>query len=265
MHRCAPVRFVCKTASQSSFFMRRARPSRVTAALFTRMSKRPNFSNTCLKPAFTWSASATSILTANASPSAALISLTSSANFSSLRAATATFAPASANAVAVSRPMPCDAPVTNATLSFRLNIRLYFPLYSEFNSPVAHRCPAEPAPDLKLESNCANRAASNNPGQAGLPMLSRVGFGTGDLVERGRQTLFVFNVQRGHGSFDLPEQSGQHPPWPHFHERVYALIDQEANGLFPAHGHGDLPDQRVLGLRAGVFSIRVHIGDQRHA
>ena len=30
---------------------------------------------------------------------------------------------ASASAIAVSRPMPCDAPVTRATLSFRLNIK----------------------------------------------------------------------------------------------------------------------------------------------
>ena len=121
MQRCAPVKFVFRTASQSSCFMRIDRPSRVIAALFTRMSRRPNFSITCLNPAFTCSASATSIFTAMAVPPAASISVTSVASFSSLRAATATFAPAWTRASAVSLPMPCEAPVTIATLSFRLN------------------------------------------------------------------------------------------------------------------------------------------------
>src|SRR6266571_1602719 len=124
IQRCAPVRFVRITASQSSAFMRMARPSRVIAALFTRISRRPNFSTTCLNPAFTCSASETSIFTANASPPFATISFTSAASFSSLRAATPTFAPAPDSASAVSRPIPCDAPVTTATLSFKLNIAI---------------------------------------------------------------------------------------------------------------------------------------------
>ncbi len=69
-HKCAPVRFVRSTASQSSAFIRTARPSRVMAALFTRMSSLPNFSIVCRNPAFTCSASATSIATASASPPA---------------------------------------------------------------------------------------------------------------------------------------------------------------------------------------------------
>src|SRR6202140_1750762 len=68
--------------------------------------------------------SATSILTAKASPPLAVISWTSSASFSSLRAATGTLARASASACAVSRPMPWEAPVTTATLSRKLNIPL---------------------------------------------------------------------------------------------------------------------------------------------
>src|SRR6266851_620230 len=107
---------------QSSGFMRMARPSRVVAALLTRISRRPNFSRTRLKPALTCSASDTSIFTASAVPPAAVISATSAKSFSSLRAATATFAPASASASAVSRPMPWEAPVMRATLSFKLNI-----------------------------------------------------------------------------------------------------------------------------------------------
>ena len=123
MHKCAPVRFVRITASQSSAFIRMDRPSRVIAALFTKISSRPNFSIICLNPAFTCCASATSILTARAVPPAAAISPASAVSFFSFRAATATFAPASTSARAVSRPMPCDAPVTSATLPFKLNIR----------------------------------------------------------------------------------------------------------------------------------------------
>ena len=55
-------------------------------------------------------------------PPAASISATSVASFSVLRAATATFAPATTSASAVERPMPCDAPVTRATLSWSENI-----------------------------------------------------------------------------------------------------------------------------------------------
>src|SRR5580698_9612996 len=45
------------------------------------------------------------------------------ASFSTLRAAIATRAPLWANANAMARPIPCDAPVTRATFSRRENIR----------------------------------------------------------------------------------------------------------------------------------------------
>src|SRR3984885_1006990 len=126
MHRCAPVRLVFSTASQSSSFMRSASVSRVIAALFTKMWSRPNFASACWKPVFTWAASDTSIGTASASPPVAWISATSDASLSAVRAATATFAPAPASATDVARPMPCDAPVTRATLSLSENMRLAF-------------------------------------------------------------------------------------------------------------------------------------------
>src|SRR4029077_3189425 len=125
-HRCAPVKFVRSTASQSSSFMRSAKVSRVIAALFTRMSSRPNFASASWNPVFTCAASATSIGTTSALPPAASISATSNEIFSVLRAAAATFAPASASARAVARPIPCDAPVTKATLYFSENIRSAF-------------------------------------------------------------------------------------------------------------------------------------------
>src|ERR1022692_3022855 len=64
--------------------------------------------------------------TASASPPAASISATSDASLSALRAATATLAPASASATDVARPIPCEAPVTRATLSLSENIPLAF-------------------------------------------------------------------------------------------------------------------------------------------
>src|SRR5262245_48650686 len=191
------------------------------------MSSRPYLSTTCLNPDFTCSASATSILTANASPPAAKMSPASVTSFSSLRAAIATLAPASARASAVSRPMPCEAPVTTATLPFRLNI---FFAYLGLSAPV----------------------------------LGRVGFGTGDLVERGRQAFLVFDIECGHRAFDLPQQPGQHAPRTYFHKGVHPFVDQQAHRLFPTHRHRYLTHQGVLGFGAGGLGVRVHVGHQRH-
>ena len=121
--RCAPVRLVRRTAFQSSAFMRRAKPSRVMAALLTRISRRPKRSNPWRKPAFTCSASETSIGTAKASPPAATISAQTPASRLAFRAAATMRAPADASASEVARPIPCDAPVTSATRSLRLNMR----------------------------------------------------------------------------------------------------------------------------------------------
>src|SRR5271155_4052009 len=140
MHRCAPVRFVRSTASQSSSFIRRASVSRVIAALFTRISSRPNFASTCWNPAFTCAESATSIGTARAAPPTPSISATSEASFSLLRAAAPTIAPAPASASAVARPIPCDAPVTSATLCLSENIRLVFRRFRACLCNLVERC-----------------------------------------------------------------------------------------------------------------------------
>src|SRR6266704_280825 len=236
MQKWAPVKFVCSTASQSSFFMRIARPSRVTAALFTRISSRPNFSTTCLNPAFTCSASETSIFIANASPPFATISFTSTASFPSLRAATATVAPASDSASAVSRPIPCDAPVTTATLSFKLNITI----------PPGSLARILPFPlFFPTSSSRSVRPCSSN------------------LFYRRRQALFVLDVQRRHRALDLPQQSRQHPPGPDFDKRIHALVDQQPHGLFPAHRHRNLPNQRLTCFVAIGRGVRIHIRHQR--
>src|SRR5229473_3770469 len=236
MHRCAPVKFVLSTASQSSTFMRIARPSRAIAALLTKISSRPNFSTTRLNPAFTCSASATSIFTANAVPPFATISFTSAASFSSLRAATATFAPAPDSASAVSRPIPCDAPVTTATLSFKLNIAI----------PPGSLARILPFPLFFLTSSSRRvRPCSSN------------------LFYRRRQALFVLDVQRRHRALDLPQQSRQHPPGPDFDKRIHALVDQQPHGLFPAHGHRNLANQRLARFAATGRGVCIHIRHQR--
>src|SRR2546425_1001282 len=119
VQRKTPVRFVARTCCQSSSFMRRTRLSRVMPALFTRWSIRPWAFTTSSKAASTEARSATSIARASALPPAAVISATASARRARSRAVRTTVAPSAANALAIARPMPRDAPVTNETLPAR--------------------------------------------------------------------------------------------------------------------------------------------------
>ena len=66
MHRNVPFRLVSITASKSASFIIIRRPSRVTPALFTRMSIRPNSLTAASIRAFTWASSATLHCTASA-------------------------------------------------------------------------------------------------------------------------------------------------------------------------------------------------------
>src|SRR5271166_851717 len=99
--------------------MRMTNWSRVMPALLTRMSILPNWAIAALTADLICSSSPTSSGNAAALPPAAVISFTSSLSLSRLRAATATAAPAEASLRAHARPMPCDAPVTNATCPAR--------------------------------------------------------------------------------------------------------------------------------------------------
>src|SRR5581483_918250 len=120
MQRCAPVRLVASTSSQSARFMRMTSVSRVMPALLTRISILPNRAIAAFVADLMSSSLATSILKAAAFPPAPVISPTTAASLSWLRAASATAAPASASASAQERPMPCEAPVTSATCPSRL-------------------------------------------------------------------------------------------------------------------------------------------------
>src|SRR3989454_333413 len=113
--RNAPRRLTSMTRSQSSSFMRTRRPSRMTPALLTRMSTRPN---RCLAASTNRSASSritASATTPRTAPPRASSSLAERWSRSASRPETTTAAPSSASNVAIARPMPRLPPVTIAT------------------------------------------------------------------------------------------------------------------------------------------------------
>ena len=214
MHRCAPVRLVRSTASQSSSFMRSASVSRVIAALFTRMSRRPKFCERLLEADFHLRGIghvhrdrerfATRRLDFG-DERRELIRV--------LRAATTTLAPGAASASEVARPMPWDAPVTRATLSFSENI---VQLVSFFTRPL-RRAPADLFErDCKLAASstlkqrtersiCRRRPESTLPGPTSTKTLTPCSIisrtessqrtGMGDLANQ-RLTRFVTRGDR---------------------------------------------------------------------
>src|SRR3954453_2236918 len=103
-----PPRFVLMTSFQSSSGIRASRPSRVTPALFTRMSRSPASRTRRLAS----SALATSACTAVAPASAATCSASSRPELE----LSVTLAPARANSSAIARPIPREPPVTRAVL-----------------------------------------------------------------------------------------------------------------------------------------------------
>ena len=111
----AACRLICRTRSQSSRFMRTARPSRVTPALLTSTSMRPNRSSTLPKPSRIESNDSRFIFTARTCPLQARIFSTNSSFFSISGEAGTISKPARHNVKAISRPIPRLAPVTTAT------------------------------------------------------------------------------------------------------------------------------------------------------
>ena len=112
--RNAPFRFVSSTVSQSASLMRISRPSRVTPALFTRMSTLPQSARIFSAAAFTSAESDTSTASAHALRPSARISAATFSEFSTVRETTTTSAPSAANFNAMARPIPRPAPVTTA-------------------------------------------------------------------------------------------------------------------------------------------------------
>jgi len=118
--RNMPVRFVCMTSSQSLRFMRSSSVSRVMPALFTRICTGPRRPSASLATVLIDSSLLTSSTKISAVPPTAAISAATSCSLASFRAARPTRAPALASASAQARPMPCEAPVTNAFFPSRV-------------------------------------------------------------------------------------------------------------------------------------------------
>src|SRR5215211_7945562 len=114
-HRKLPLRWMSSTVSQSSSLILKARLSRKTPALLTRMSIRPKRLAISSKAASTWWALDTSHATASPSAPAASTASTVSREASAERSSTATLAPSCASRIASAAPMPRAAPVTTAT------------------------------------------------------------------------------------------------------------------------------------------------------
>ena len=110
-----PERFTLSTRPQPSAVIWPADSSTSTAALFTRMSSRPNSLVAWRTKRSQLSALTTSSPTADAWPPFALITSAVSRTPSTLRSPTITVAPWAANPEASARPRPRAAPVTAAT------------------------------------------------------------------------------------------------------------------------------------------------------
>ena len=126
VQRKAPLRFTVRTASQSSSFIRRRRPSRVIPALFTRISTRPNVSTARSIIRSESAVTVTLPWTASASPPVDLISAASASTPSGAMSTATILAPSAARARAMLRPIPRDAPVTMATFPFGIHCLLSF-------------------------------------------------------------------------------------------------------------------------------------------
>src|SRR5213078_3190799 len=143
VRRNAPRRLTSMTWSQSSSFMRTRRPSRMTPALLTRMSTRPN---RCLAASTNRSASSritASATTPRTAPPCASSSFAERWSRSASRPETTTAAPSSASNAAIARPMPRPPPVTIATRPSRAPFVI--------GSPRLRLSPARPRSRARLD------------------------------------------------------------------------------------------------------------------
>ena len=118
--RNALVRLVSMTWRHSSSSSSCAGLRTLVPALFTRMSRRPQRRTASATSASTDSSLQTSTVSAIASVPSACRSRTAALDFSALRAATTTRAPALASPRAMPRPMPPFPPVTIATFAMQV-------------------------------------------------------------------------------------------------------------------------------------------------
>ena len=121
--RKAPRRFFEITSSKSSALIRSIRLSLVIPALFTRMSMLPNCFCAAVTISLTAASSETSPFMATAfTPASSHIFTVSRAAASLPAKFTTTLQPLPASSKAMALPIPLEAPVTIAVLSFKLFI-----------------------------------------------------------------------------------------------------------------------------------------------
>src|SRR5213592_3631184 len=226
--RNAPRRLTSMTWSQSSSFMRTRRPSRMTPALLTRMSTRPN---RCLAASTRRSASsrlAASAATPRTAPPCASSSFAERWSRSASRPETTTAAPSSASNAAIARPMPRPPPVTIATRPSRAPFVI--------GSPRLRLSPARPRSRARL-----------------------------DRRERLLEPRRVFDREPPGAVDGALEEPGQHAPWPDLDEGRGALGRDAPHAVGPADRARHLPEEEGLDLRRGASHARVgvaHDGDR---
>src|SRR5215203_5720349 len=120
MQFSGPTALTSNTCRTSSALTSAILPESPSPALLTSMSRDPSSPTARPIIASTESLSVTSVFTASAGMPEAEISRRSASSLSTAREASTTEAPRDASSLAVASPMPLEAPVTTATLPFRV-------------------------------------------------------------------------------------------------------------------------------------------------
>ena len=230
MQRCAPVRLVRRTASQSSAFMRTAKPSRVMAALFTRMSSRPNVRGP-----------------GGSRPSPARASATSIWHGQRFAARGGDFCTTGPQLFRIAR----GSDDTRAGL--RQGKRRGAP-------DSLRRAGHQRYSIFQAEHNRNRRCTSRMPRFPHLRLRACARRSSAACSDLASSTL-----KHVHRAVDLPQQAAEHAAGPDFDKRRGALLDQFAHGVFPAHGQASPGGPALRGPLAAGDDAGVDIGDQRNA
>src|SRR3989442_944645 len=282
--RNAPRRLTSMTRSQSSSFMRTRRPSRMTPALLTRMSTRPN---RCLAASTNRSASSritASATTPRTAPPRASSSLAERWSRSASRPETTTAAPSSASNVAIARPMPRLPPVTIATRPSR------GPFWAQhrgagaagpgpppgdappgaaggpfLHTPPPPWAPAPPAPPRPPRPPPATLIGSPRP--AGpqprdvlrlAPPHSPAPLDHGERLPEARRVL---DRESPNAVDDAPEESRQDASRPYLDEGRGALGREAQDTIRPPDPARELLEEEGPDLRPGSGHARVDVAD----
>src|SRR5690348_3682507 len=248
----APLRLASSTASQSASVSRSRRLSRVSPALFTRMSMGPSADSAAAMAASTWTPSAT--LQANPaarSPSSAAMA----ADRACSRPTTATLAPAPWRARAMASPMPRVLPVTKATLPARSIVVMALSCRAKRGIFLGY------TPKLAAFRNERPRSLASLGMTAPCSCQEPL-----HLVRRPQRD----RTRPRHDAFEQPRQHVPRPDLDVRRPRHQARRGQHAR--HPPHRRGQLVYQQPLGVDAGAHLFAAGVGDhgegriaERHA